>query len=271
MKMVIIIIWILCTIFLIRSFRGNIMPDTEMFPIPRVIGYVDMPHAIVAGGGGNAQNVHDSNVREIIWNKYNRLASTITTNILELRKDIHNTSIFQPHCTPAQYTKILSVINNIKHDNTIIDNNNVRHYEIDIYSYVFHKYKSLNIDWSAFIGQMVDCVDEDGSFMCITGRVSRYISVFEGLDLPSADEYLSKTEITSDLLYQDAINRTQILLEDYMNKNEELKRVYNGQGSEEEEERLEVFLTKIRKRIKNKLLKEYKLPESQINTLIEGI
>lgn len=271
---VIYIIWVICSIYLVRGIGARIQEDafTRIHPVIEFVYPITTPVEV------GAQNVHDSTVRKALWNKYHTLVgelskmdTTITNLSMYLRNyAVKNITLLRPHCTEQQYNTVYRVLRDIlRIKATIVDTSDHKHDEIDIYSAVFYKYKVLKLDWSPFISQIIDCVDpEDNMLVCVTGRVSRYLSVFDGM----VDGYLGQTEITEELLYQDAINRTKVLLDNYLDKNPQHKDIYNDEGTEEEEKQLSTFLTNIRYRILKKLIQEYPtLETAKLQVLTDAI
>ena len=122
------------------------------------------------------------------------------------------------------------------------DMQGVKHYlsihnVLEIFSVVYDKFKELRLDPKIFTDMIDDCY-EDNEPVCLTGRISRYISVFEGI----VDGYLGESEMTDEIEFQYVLNKTKVLLDYYFEKNPRFKNIYNNGGSKEEEEKLSKFL-----------------------------
>lgn len=248
-----LIVIIIYVIFIILYYDTSVFEDND-------------EHVFMLQPDPGRQNVHDSNVQDHIWKKYDRLVE-------ENKKPLHelyiaakkSPNILKRHTTPLQYRNIEKVIKNMFANNNLVVRSFHNPYnEKDIYAHVFDRYNSLAIDWSPFITQIADCVDEDGFLYCLTGRVTRYMSVFEGM----TDNYLGKPEVTEPILFQSALNRTSILINEMFELEPEMDKLYNTTNiTSSDEIRLLEFLETVKSRLNRRLINEF--PDLKINRIAE--
>ena len=169
------------------------------------------------------QNVHDSQVREKLWKKYNHLYN-------EVKEKYNRDDWLVIIKRNARYYLANTPFDNVMTEELIFDTDNVSHYELEIFSVVYDKFKELRLDPKIFTDMIDDCY-EDNEPVCLTGRISRYISVFEGI----VDGYLGESEMTDEIEFQYVLNKTKVLLDYYFEKNPRFKNIYNNCGSKEEE------------------------------------
>ncbi len=271
MRIIFIIIWVILTIYLLVTKETTTYTVAAAAPLMEDIAVVltRVPDNIVINTG--AQNVHDSNVRKELWAKYDRLsADVLKTNTMKNLRRVALTSPVECRAltTVEKYDKMIKVVNNLKVNNTITNTRGDRQKEGDIYAVVYHKFKELKLPLNIFTDQIADCVDEDGDLLCITGRVSRYIGVFEGL----TEDYLGHTEMTAEIMFQYALNRAHAILQQFLSENPEFQRVYAAQGTIEEERQLNEFLDVTRGSIHRQLNQEFPtLGNQRINEILEAI
>ena len=256
MMIIVIIIWIICSLYLYRKMREPLVTlnYTHIPEVDRpVINLADIVGAMGRMENPAAQNVHDGNVRKALWTKYHRLLTEMPTDRTNIIKaGMASLKDFKPLVDAKKYEAMEQVIDNFKNNNTVVDTAGASHKESEIYSVCYHKYKALNLPLTTFVDQIADCV-ENGHLLCITGRISRYIGVFEGL----TEGYLGETELTEELIFQEALNKANAILRQFLEDNKEFRDLYQAQGTLEEEAKLNEFLDLIRQRIYRTIHAEY--------------
>jgi len=207
----IIILLIMILIILLFKSRPRIFYIIPIMPMPEF---------------GDDENVHHTAIRESLWNKYYKLCE---------------------EKFPKYEYEAVSLLSKYIEDfnEKILDTRGNLHTEIEVFINVYSKYKQLNLDEKFMIDTLKEAAE-----VCLTGRVSRYIAIFEGI----AEGYLGESEMTEELYFQMALHKSKDILNNLLG---EYKDIYYNGGTEEEELALEKHLDKLKKRAKNILLKEF--------------
>lgn len=212
-----------------------------------------------------SQNVHDKNVRDMGTEKYLYLFSKMEEKYKKTGQDwliklqgyaLYEFKLYDKY--KMLYNKLLERELFLFHTPTGIKNVT----ELEVFALVWFGFKDLNKE--ALLTQLSDCY-EDGNLICLNGRIARYLSSFVGI----TEDILGKSEITEKILFEEALREIKILLESFLKKSPELKKVYDQGGSEEEEEKLDSELFKIKRKFKREIEKKFpQLSEKKIDELM---
>lgn len=214
-----------------------------------------------------AQNVHDTNVRRTLWQKYYHMKEDIKKRhesegvkwldniITRVKKEVPQLGI----------DKINKLLEEIYKANSITALEFTEN-ELEVFALVWDEYTYRKLPMTIMRDQLLDCYDSEGHLVCLTGRISRYIGVFEGL----TDDYLGQSEQTVDIIFNEAVKEGKKILDDYLEKTPEMKKIYLEGGTMEEEQKLEEFLSIIKPRARNRLAHLYPIISHKIPEIIEG-
>jgi len=222
------------------------------------------------------QNVHDTNVRERLWAKYKVLHAEVKEKIKDYDENVlyavakKMPDYLRSICTDLEYTLLKQLVHQIyANEVPINDYEGNPHREHEIFAYCYYKFRKADLDKTVMKTQYLDCF-ENGATLCLVGRVSRYIGMFEGL----IDGTLGETEETSQIIFQRALYEAKKMLTDALESNPEIKQIYNSDSIDdlENEKRLYDFLQILKGRVTNKLKNDYaRLTTNEINDILTAI
>ncbi len=154
----------------------------------------------------DAQNTHDPIVRSSLWQKFSIIYEN-TKNI----EQIVNASIRHAkyYINPLKDPKLNNILDTIDKNYTVTTASEKLPETISekiVFGLVWHEFIQKKIDLNILINQLKDCYEDD-TLVCISGRVARYISAFEGV----TEGPLGESEVTENILFKEALNETKKL------------------------------------------------------------
>lgn len=221
-----------------------------------------------------AQNVHDTNVRANLWKKYD----VIKEKVKELTKGYKEQTIYDVShrmpeflksiCNKNEHALLVKLVETIKKRSPVVDTNNQNHSEEEIFAYCYYYFRKLNLDKNLMKTQYLDCFS-DNETLCLVGRISRYIGMFEGL----IEGTVGETEETKSIIFQRALHEAKMILEEALNKDNEMRIIYNNESNSiDDEEKLCNFLNLVSTRVSSKLRHDYpKLSNEEVNNILIAI
>jgi hypothetical protein len=204
-----------------------------------------------------AQNVHDSQVRQNLLEKYYKLREEVfleTTaftkkSLLQVARGMP--AYLRNICTTAEFRQLNTIVTcAFNTDSTVTGLRNDIIPESEIFSVCYFKYRKMGLDKETMLKVYLDCISE-GTTVCVTGRVSRYIGMFEGI----AEGYLGETEETEEIAKTRVTNRVYHLFREMLAAKPELEKEYDSNAMELSENTTN-FLTEIKEEISKVIMDE---------------
>jgi hypothetical protein len=226
---------------------------------------------IQTDGGGIAddgsQNVHDTVVRNIGAEKYLYLQSQMEEKYKHIGPDwcikLQGGALYE-FKKYKEFEMLYQKLMMLEEFVFYTHRGEIKVTELEVFALVWFGFKTL--DKKALFTQLQDCY-EDGNLICLNGRIARYLTSFVGL----TDNILGKTEITEKIIFEEALREVKKLLEAFLEKTPELKKIYESGGTGEEEEKLEFELFKLKNKFKSQLKEKYpQLDKKKIEELVSS-
>jgi hypothetical protein len=243
MRIVLLIIWILYTFYLYYTYGSSVYTH-EIYILP-VQPHIPLEH-------NPQENVHNAVVRECLVKKYNYLREIAQKDLEKYGPNwlsiLARAALLEAN---IQFPGCAVVLNRIRDGREkYIDSEK---YIFGLVWYGFNKYK---LDMAVLRQSLMDCI-EDEQLVCIVGRISRYLGSFTGL----LEGPLGEKEISDDLLFQEALRETYIILQNILQR-DGLTEAYNSG---------ELDVANIKSEIEADLRKKYPRIESRIPECLQAV